>query len=439
MPSIATELLIILVLIIANGIFALSEIAVVSARKTRLQQWAERGDRRAAVALELANAPEELLSTVQIGITLIGIMTGAVSGATVAEAISDWVLQFSPLAPYSGTIGLGVVVIVITYLSLVVGELVPKRLGLSSPERVAAAVAPPMRALSRLATPIVRLLTFSTNGLIRLLGLQLPSEPAVTEDDVHGLLQQGARVGIFEPHEPEIVERVFRFTDLRVNMLLTPRTQIVWLDLEDSLETVRQKIESGSHWWFPVCEGSIDRVVGVVDTRDLLKRCLAGEAVNLRATMKPPLFVTETMRAMRLLELFQERGQQLAVVISEYGGIEGVVSLADFLEALVGHIPEVGEASHAPITRREDGSWIIDGQTSVYDLKATLDLDELSHEAGGGYHTLGGMMMAQLGRLPAVGDHLDWAGWRFEVVDLDGRRVDKVLVTPLQEVNEGTH
>lgn len=429
MPHVAVEILLILVLIIANGAFSLSEIAVVSSRKARLQQFAEAGDPSAAAALKLANKPDDFLSTVQVGITLVGILTGAFSGATVARLISERIAGVSWLAPYKDGVALGLVVAVTTYLSLVIGELVPKRIGLSNPERIAARVAVPMQALSRAASPLVWLLGVSSNALCRLLGMRPSSDPPVTEEELKVILQQGAEAGVFETTEQQMVEGIFRLTDRRVGMLATPRTDVAWLDLNDSPETVRQRIVERRHSHFAVCEGDSDHVVGIVHTKDLLVRCLEGKPFDLRECMEPALFVPENMRIARLLELFRESRRHLAVVLEERGGTHGLITLVDVMEAIVGDLPLAGEETPPGIVQREDGSWLVDGLLQVDALKDALDLRELPGEDTGTYGTVGGLVATHLGRIPETGDHFEWQGLRFEVIDMDGRRVDKVLIS----------
>lgn len=429
MSQVSTELLLIFFLLLANGAFALAEIAIVSARKVRLQQAAEQGSAGARAALELANAPGGFLSTVQVGITLVGILMGAFSGATISDLLTARLRQVPGLAPYAHTLGLGLVVLLITYLSVVVGELVPKRIGLTSPERIAASVAGPMQLLSRFATPVVWVLERSSEGLLRLFGIRAVVEPPVTEEELKVLIEQGTEAGVFEAAERELLGRVLQLGDRRVGSLVVPRTEIVWFDHQEEPASIRAKIERGLYSRFPVCEGSPDRILGIVTTHDLLAQCLAGEPLDLRAALQAPLFVPETLRAFRLLEMFRDTGNQFAVVIDEHGGTHGIVTPTDILEAIVGELPELGELAEPHIQERQDGSWLVDG---------TLPFDELLHRfrlpvtldgRPRGFETLGGFIATRLGRIPATGDHLELGPLHLEVVDMDGYRVDKVLVT----------
>ncbi len=430
MSSIATEIVIVVLLILANGIFALSEMAIVSSRKTRLQQRAEDGDAGAGNALELAKAPTRFLSTVQIGITLIGILSGAFGGATIAEEIAAWLSQASWLAPYSEAISVGIVVVVITYFSLVLGELVPKRIALNNAERIAGRVAGPMLGLARLAKPLVALMSISTEGVLRLLRIKPTDEPVITEEEIKLLIYEGAQVGIFEEVEQEIVERVFRLGDRRASSLMTYRMEIVLVDIEDDLETNLQKIIESGHSRFPVCKGSPDEILGILQVKDLFAQRQTGASVDLQAAIKPALFVPEGMGALELLERLQEKRSHLALIIDEFGGVTGMVTMNDVLEAIVGDVPTLEDREQDPrIVQREDGSYLLDGMLAVHELKDLLDLENLPEEEEVGYETLGGMLMNQVGGIPNVGDITEWDGWRFEVVDMDGYRVDKVLAS----------
>jgi putative hemolysin len=430
MPSIILEALVIFLLIILNGIFAMSEIAVVSARKARLQQWAEAGDTKARDALDLANAPNQFLATVQIGITLIGILAGAFGGATIADELASWLDDIPLLAPYSHALSLAIVVTIITYLSLIVGELVPKRLALNDPERLAAAIASPMRALSRVAHPIVHLLASSTEFVLRMLGMKPSTEPPVTEEEIRTLIAQGAQAGMFEEAEREMVERVFRLGDRRVGAVMTPRTKIVWLDRDAPPEEIRQTLTGSAHSRFLVAHESLDNVLGVVHAKDLLAHCLGDQAVNLTTTLQQPLYVPESMAALKVLELFKQSGTHIALVVDEYGGIQGLVTPNDILEAIVGDLPAAGEVAEPLALQREDGSWLLDGMLPVDEFKALFHLGPLPGQDQGVYHTLAGFVIMQLGRIPMAADCFEWEGLKIEVVDMDGNRVDKVLVVP---------
>lgn len=431
MPSAVAQIIVILLLILVNGLFAMSEIAVVSARKARLKQRAEAGDHRAKAALELAETPNRFLSTIQIGITLVGILAGAFGGATLAKDLGACLSRIPALKPYGEAIGLAVVVLATTYFSLVIGELVPKRLALNSPERIAALVAAPMRALSLVAYPAVRLLGLSTELVLRILGIRPSAEPPVTEEEIKVLLEQGTEAGVFQEVEQDMVESVLLLDERRAASLMTPRPEIAWLDIDDPPEEIRRKLITSPYSRFPVCQGSLDNVLGEVEARDLLARSLCGEPFDLRAMLQKPLYVPETMPALKVLEAFKKSGTQMALVIDEYGSIQGLVTLKDILEAIVGDIPSAEELAEPQAVRREDGSWLLDGMLPIEEFKELLRIEELPGEEQGLYQTIAGFVITQLGRIPMAADHFEWGGLRFEVMDMDGNRVDKVLVTPI--------
>ena len=337
----AQDILIILLLIVANGLFSGAEIAIISARRYRLEQLSEKGDRSARVALRLAESPNQFLSTVQIGITLIGILTGAVGGATVTRQLDSLLERLPVLAPYSEGLSFALVVAVITYLSVVIGELVPKRLALASPERLACAVAPSMRWLSRVSGPVVHLLSNSTEALMKLLGVSITSEPDITEDEIKAIIRQGADSGVFEEVEHDMVQRVLRLGDRTIKTLMTPRTDICWLNVEESLETSLQEILESTHSRFPVARGTLDDCLGVVRVRTLLSAKITGQSINLEELMQPPLFMAESTRALSVLEQFKRTGIHIALVTDEFGGIEGLVTLNDLMEGIVGDLPSV--------------------------------------------------------------------------------------------------
>jgi len=426
------EILIILLLTIANGIFAASEMAVVSARKTRLQELADQGDKNAQVALKLAKSPDRFLSTVQIGITLIGILAGAFGGATLSRTLSTYFDQIPALQPYSEQLAFGVVVLIVTYLSLIIGELVPKRLALNNAEKLAATIAAPMQMLSAIVGPIVSLLSFSTGMVLRLFGIDPNSvnEPLVTEEEIKVLLRQGAEAGMFDLAEQDMVERVFHLGDKQAVALMTPRFDITWLDINDAAEVNHQKMTESRHSRFPVCQETLDNVLGVVHVSDMLSNSLSGKPIDLTALLHQPLFIPESTHALKILELFKQSGTHIAFVVDEYGVIQGVVTLNDVMEVIIGDIPFADQPHEADIIRREDGSWLLDGMVPIPELKEVLDLDQLPGEARGNFQTLGGFMITNLGRIPKSSDHFTWDNFRFEVVDMDGNRVDKVLVVP---------
>lgn len=427
MTTITFEVLFIFVLIIANGVFAMTEAAVISSRKERLRQWANEGNDRARTVLELANDPTRFLSTVQFGITLVGVLAGVYGGATIAEQVAVYVQIIAPLAPYSQAISLAIIVAIITYLSLIVGELVPKRLALNNPERIATALITPMRFLAKAASPAVSFLSHSTNAALRVLGMKPSTEPPVTEDEIKIMIEQGKQAGVIEKTEQDMVERIFHLSDRRVYTLMTQRADIIWLDVNDPVEAIQVKAASGRSR-FPLCEGSLDHVLGVVKMKDLLARSLAGQALDLKSALRQPLYVPESMRAFKVLELFKQSRTHIALVLDEYGSIQGLITLNDILEAIVGDIPSSDMPNEPLIVKREDGSWLVDGAMPVEEFKKIFQIAELPNEKLGEYQTLGGFVMMYMERIPKPTEHFEWDGLRFEVMDMDGHRVDKVLV-----------
>jgi len=430
MASASTEILIVLVLILANGLFAMSEMSIVSARKARLLDRAERGDRNAQAALELANAPNRFLSTVQVGITLIGILAGAFGGATLAGRLALLLEGIPLLSAYSQPLAFFIVVLMTAYLSLILGELVPKRLALSNPEDIAMRIAKPMRRLSAIAYPLVHLLSASTETVVNLLGVrQSLQDLLVTEEEIKVMVRQGAEAGMFEAAEQDMVERVFRLADQSINALMTPRLEIVWLDLDDHEAANHQKIIHNNHSRYLVCQGHLDHLLGIVYVTDLMAASLKQEPINLASNLRQPLYIPEQTTALRVLELFKESGTHMAVVVDEYGVIQGIVTLNDVMEVVIGDVPLSDHDFEAPIVQREDGSFLIDGMLSIEKLKEVLNLEELPGEERGNYQTLAGFVISQLGRIPSAADYFQWDQFRFEVMDMDGNRVDKILVT----------
>lgn len=431
MPSALIEFGLLILLLIANGVFAMSEIAIVSARKVRLQRLAADGDERAQAALALAESPDRFLSTVQVGITLVGIIAGAFGGATLSRGLKEWLETIPALRPYAGPLSFGGVVALITYLSLVIGELVPKRLGLNNPERIAVIVAKPMGRLSRIASPLVHLLSVSTDLLVRIMGIRPGSEPPVTEEEITVLIQQGKEAGVFQEAEQDLVSNVFRLADRRVSALMTPRLQVEWIDLEEAPDALRQQLMGGSHSRYPVARESLDNLEGVVYVQDLLSQAVQGHELDLRAAMRPATVVPETMPAMRVLEIFRQGRNEQAMVADEYGNVIGLVSMTDILESLVGELPAEAESEDdADIVQRADGSWLVDGQLPIDEVRELLKVRELPGESDNLFQTLGGFVTTQLGKIPTAADRFEWCGYSFEIVDMDGHRVDRVLVCP---------
>lgn len=425
------EFLIILLLIILNGILAMAEIAVVSSRKSKLQQQAQDGNKNAHAALELANNPNRFLSTVQIGITLVGIFAGAFGGATISEALSRQLSTIPWLDPYSDALALGTVVVIITYLSLIIGELVPKRIALNNPEMLASILARPMLGLSNISSPLVSLLAVSTDFILKTLHIKPSEQPSVSEEEVRMLIREGARTGVFEVTEREIVERTLRLGDKKVNALMTPRKEIVWLNPESTYKIIREKITKNPHSHFPVCRDSLDKVIGVVRTEDLLTNLLLEEKIDLKKYLHKPLFVPESMDILHVLELFKKSGIHLAIIVDEYGNIHGLLSLADVFEAIVGDIPTINELDDEEIVRRDNGTWLIDGLVPIDEFKDRFQIKKMPGEKTGVFHTVGGFVMHKLGRVPVTGDGFEFGPYRYEVIDMDGNRVDKILLIPL--------
>lgn len=431
MSPLILEILLIILLILANGLFAMSEMAIVSSRKIRLQQRAEEGDAGARSALQLLQAPNQFLSTIQIGITMIGILAGAIGGTTIARKLATILSQVDFLASSSQAIAVGIVVVLITFMSVVIGELAPKRLALSHAERIASFAAPLMHFLSRIAAPFVRALGFSTEVVLRLFGFRSSSELPVTEEEVKIMIEQGTQVGVFERSEQELIERVLRLDDRPVDTLMTPRPDVTWIDINQPFDDLCNTIIKSGFATFPVAEDDLDHIVGLVLAKDLLAQSLINKQLDVKLVTYPALFVPEGMSALEALERLKEAHAHTALVIDEYGVFQGLVTINDILEAIVGEIP-AWRSSHEPeIVRREDGSFLMDGKVLIDDLKERLGIENLPEEQAGFYQTLGGMIMNYMKRVPVAGDHFDWAGWRFEVVDMDDRRVDKVLVLPM--------
>jgi putative hemolysin len=422
------ETIIILLLILFNGVFSMSETAIVSARKARLQQMVDDGNSRAQTALDLANNPNRFLATVQIGITLIGILTGVFGGATLASGLSATLSYVPILAPYSAAIAGLIVVLVLTYLTLIIGELVPKRLALNGAERVASSVAGPMTLLSRLTWPLVRLLGISTDFVLRLLRVKPSTEPLVTAEEIMVMVEQGTEAGLFEQSEQDLIERVLALDERRIESFMTPRGKIIALDIAATTDEVRRKLLESQHSRFPVIDSNLDNVLGVVRAKDILSQNLSGQPFDLSSLLRPPLFLPEITTALQALERFKQAGTHVALVLDEYGGIEGMITHNDVLEAIVGYDPSQDAPEQPRVVQREDGSWLVDGLTAIQDFKSALDLDTLPDEAGRRYETVGGLVMNQLAGVPSVGQSFTWHGLRVEVVDMDGRRVDKVLV-----------
>jgi len=422
------DLLIILSLIIVNGLFAMAEIAIVSSRKSKLQYMADQGDIKAIKALELAKNPNRFLSTVQVGITFVGIFAGAFGAETVARPLAGFVARAPIVQPYSEAIAIFFVVSFITFLSLILGELVPKRIALTNPEKIAALVSFPTQALSKASKPIIDILSVSTDWTLRLLGVKAVVEMPVTEEEVKMLIREGARVGIFNLAERDIVERTFRLADQRVVTLMTPRNDMVWIDIDGTPAQLRKKLAKSAYSYLPVSHKKLDTVIGVVRTKELLRHFWETGMFDTQSLMHKPIFVPENLNALKVLETFKKAGIHVAVVVNEYGHISGLISITDILEAIVGDIPTLDEIEEKAITARKDGSYLVDGLTLIEEFKEYFDIQKLPNEKSGQFHTIGGFIMHALNKVPSTGDVLDSIGLHFEIVDMDGNRVDKILV-----------
>ncbi len=421
------SLAILLLLVIINAALSLAEIAIISSRKMRLKQEAEDGHRGAAAALALAEDPTRLLSTAQTGITLVAIASGMFGEAALADDVQAWLNGFAWARPYADVSASVITVVGITYLSLVLGELVPKRIAIAHPEAIARIVGLPMTWLAKVTRPVVWFLSFSTDLTIRPFSSSLQRNDSVTEDEVRGIIKQAADEGVLHKDEHQLVERVLKLGDRQVRNLMVPRTEIEWIDAEAPIEQIRVAVATSVHSHFPVCRGSLDAIVGVIHVKDLVRHLLVSQTANLGEIARAPLYVPEATPAIKLPERFREAGTRFAFVVDEYGGVEGVITLNDVLEALIGEVATAETVRDTLAVRREDGSWLFDGGMTVDQVKELTGLDELPAEEGGEYSSLGGMVTTVLGRIPRTGELFQWQDWRFEVVDMDGPRIDKVL------------
>ncbi|HEX5047330.1 MAG TPA: hemolysin family protein [Gammaproteobacteria bacterium] len=425
----ALEIVLVLVLILLNGFFAMSELAIVSARRARLQQRAQAGSPGARVALQLSDDPTRFLSTVQIGITLIGLLAGAFSGATIAESFAADFAAWGLSERAANLSALVLVVLVLTFLSLVIGELVPKRVALAHADAIAARVAPTINTLARLTHPAVAVLRWTTEAAASLLGVGSSQRTAVTDEEINALIAEGTQQGIIHPAERAMVEEVLRLADRPVRTIMTHRTDIVWLDVNDTAEVLRQKLAEGGYSRFPVCEGDLDHCIGYVRMRDIADRLLADQPVELPALVREPLTVGETLKALDLMAMFRRARPHVALVVDEYGSLLGIVTPTDVLETITGDFSGSDGPSDQQLVRREDGSWLADAQIELHDLERKVGGGGLA--MGTQFSTLAGLILSQLGRIPQPGEVLIVNRWRIEVVDLDGQRIDKVVLTPL--------
>ena len=425
--SLTAELSIVVLLILLNGFFAMSELAIVSARRGRLKQLVDEGHKGAKMALALADDPASFLSIVQIGITVNSVLAGAFSGATLSDRVAAYFLTIPLLAGHSQAIAMTLTVGGVTYFNLLIGELMPKRVGLSYAEPIAIRVAGCMYIFARMAAPFVWILRMSSEKLLKLMRLGAPRDFSVTEEEVKNMIAEGTQSGIFNSVEKGMLDGVLRLADRTVRTIMTPRLDMVWLGIEDSAEDNKQAIRSSGYSRFPVARGDLEEILGIIYAKDILNAGFDGQPFALKSVMRPALIVPDTTTVLRLLDQFKHVGQHVAIVVDEYGSVEGMVSVTDILEAITGGMPERGQSSLYKPVRRSDGSWLIDGMTPVDEVGTIIGLKSLHEDKN--YHTLAGFVIDKLGKLPNAGDHFFWEGTRFEVVDMDGRRVDKVLIT----------
>ncbi|NPU95526.1 MAG: HlyC/CorC family transporter [Gammaproteobacteria bacterium] len=425
------DILFIFGLILLNGVFAMSEIALVSSRQVRLEKEADAGSETARAALKLSREPTRFMSTIQVGITLIGILAGAMGEASIAERIEVHILEVDLLAPWAEPLSLTLMVIIITYFSLIFGELVPKRLAMHNPEAIAKVVAHPMNLLSKVARPLVVLLSISTEAILKLLGTKKAEEMDIIEEEIHSLMKQGTEAGVLEESEHTMVRNVLRLDDQRVSNIMTLRKEVYYIDLEDGGDDNLQKVKDSTHSRIPVCKGGIDNVIGFLHSKDVMNQVLGGKALDISDMIKRPLFVPSSATALQLLEQFKKSRVHLAIVVDEHGQTSGLVSVNDVLEAIVGDMPADDQEYEPDFIEREDGSWLVNALVDISEFKEKFGIRSLPEEEQGNYSTLGGLIMTVLGHIPKVTTVLTLANVQLEVLDMDGNRVDKVLVTRL--------
>jgi putative hemolysin len=425
MTNIGVEIFVLFLLLLINAFFVMSEMAIVSSRKARLQQLANEGNKGAKIALDLTQNSTQFLSTVQVGVTLISVLLGAVGGPAFSKPLAELFKRWPLLVPYAETLALVIVVVIITALSLLIGELIPKRLALHQSEKIAAAVSGPMLFVSKLFTPFVWIFSRITDLALHAMGIEHSEEPPVTEEEIQLLMDQGTEAGVFEEAEQDMVEGVFSLGDSRVYSLMTPRTDIVWIDITDTPEEIRKTISESPYSRFPVCQDSLDNVLGIIKARDLLTPPgLSSSEFVLKDKLRHAVYIPETMFASRALEVFKEKSAELMLVVDEFGSLQGLLTLNDIIEEIVGDIEVEPQA-----TQRQDGSWLLDGMLEIDNFKEIFKVENMPHEDE--YETLSGFVMVSLGRVPQTADHFEWNNLRFEVMDMDGHRVDKVLVTAM--------
>lgn len=428
-----TKIVLILILIIINGFFSMMEMAVVSVRKARLQYEIGKGNRKAQTAFDLSENPNTFFSTIQIGITLIGVITGAIGSVAFSGPLENALKKVSFLAPAAATLAVLIVSICVTYFSLVIGELIPKRIAIAYPEKIAIRVSGFMTFLANLSKPLVAFLSFSTDIGLKLLGVRENTEPPVSEDEVKVMIEQGKLSGVFEETEQDIVESVFRMSDRSVHAMMTPRTEVTWIDIAEPAAEIMAEIRESNEIYFPVVRDHPDNVLGILSAKKLLDRYILGQEPNLEELIDPALFLPESTPALAAVETLRQSGKQAAVILDEYGGFSGLVTLADILEELVGEIASADDESYEPeIVTREDGSYLIDGGLDIEDMKDMLHIGELEDQERVDYQTVAGFLLSRFGFIPKASDYVTFGSFKFEVVDMDGRRIDKVLVTRVE-------
>ncbi len=429
---IMTEVFILLSLILINGLFVMSEIALVSARKGRLESLGNKGDLKAKAALELANNPEKFLSTATIGITLIAILTGMYSGEKFGDNLKPYIETFEALKPYSASISTVLIVILVTFLSILLGELVPKRMGMIRAEKIARMVALPMNFISVIMHPIVWLLNTLTSLIFKLFNVKKNADSAVTEDEIKAMISEGSEHGTIETEEKEIIERVFHLGDRNITSLMTHRTEIAWFDIEDTVQSVTEKFDQITYSTYPVCDKTVDDIKGLIYIKDLLK---VPAHTALRALIKPALFVPENNSPYQLLEKIKQTKIHSCFIVNEYGTLEGMITLNDILEAIVGDVPQTGQEEYE-ITERADGSYLADAQITFYDFLSHFEKTEWMNEGDNEFDTLAGFVLHELERIPKTGDTFDWNGFEFEIVDMDGQRIDKLIIKISEDIKD---
>jgi magnesium and cobalt exporter, CNNM family len=426
------DIVILLCLILLNGLFVMSEIALVSARKSRLENLAEKGDRKARAALDLSNNPDIFLSAAQIGITLVAILTGVYSGERFGKSLQPYIEKIEILRPYAATIATTLIVIIVTFLSIIFGELIPKRIALLRAERIAKVVARPMLVFAKITHPIVWLLTLVSNLFFTIFKIKRSASDAVTEDEIKAMVTEGTEAGTIDEAEQKIIERVFHLGDRNITSLMTHRSDIMWFNLDDNEDKMKQKIIDEPHSLYPICDGDIDQLRGVVSIKDMY---ITDDSTAFKDMMQPALFVPENNSAYQVLEKFKESKIHSAFIVDEYGSILGMITLNDILEAIVGDIPQP-DLEDYEIKKRDDGSYLVDGQIPFYDFLVFFEKADWMNEGEHEFDTLAGFILHQLERIPQSGDKMDWRGFNFEIMDMDGHRIDKVLVAVSQEIKD---